>query len=58
MKHQDRPKSPTQIRREAFQKKLKAEFDEKVADGSIVIRKMTDEDRRRFEAARSRRRGG
>ena len=43
----------TQREREAEQRQLKLErMQEQVDDGSLVIRKMTDEERARFESAR------
>jgi hypothetical protein len=44
----------TQREREAEQRKAKLDrIDEQVKDGSLVIRKMTDEERARFGAKRS-----
>jgi len=43
----------TQREREAEQRQLKLErMQEQVDEGSLVIRKMTDEERARFESAR------
>jgi hypothetical protein len=43
----------TQREREAEQRQLKLErMQEQVDDGSLVIRKMTDEERARFESKR------
>ena len=43
----------TQREREAEQRQLKLErIQEQVDDGSLVIRKMTDEERARFESKR------
>ena len=43
----------TQREREAEQRKAKLDrIDEQVKDGSLVIRKMTDEERARFESTR------
>jgi hypothetical protein len=43
----------TQREREAEQRQLKLDrMQEQVDDGSLVIRKMTDEERARFESAR------
>jgi hypothetical protein len=43
----------TQREREAEQRQLKLErMQEQVDDGSLVIRKMTDEERARFESTR------
>ena len=46
----------TQREREAEQRQLKLDrIQEQVDDGSLVIRKMTDEERERFESRRSQR---
>ena len=46
----------TQREREAEQRQLKLErIQEQVDEGSLVIRKMTDEERARFESKRSQR---
>ena len=46
----------TQREREAAQRKAKLDrIKEQIDDGSLVVRKMTDEERRRFAAARDER---
>ena len=45
--------SPTQQRAEAAREAKREAFDQQVRDGSLVVRKMTKEERERHEALRA-----